>query len=308
MTKRRSFVALLLAVLMFGWVPTVFGQTDNQGEERITLSPAVSRPELSAGDIGKGKLTIINDGKTEYEFILYARPFSVKGEQYDPDYTEVNERTEAYQWVQFEKTRLRLEPNQRVEVGYTVTVPENAAPGGHYAVLFAETQPPVQDGSSVVRKKRVGSLLYMRIAGDVTEEGRLASWNVPLFQTKPPLKSDIRLKNGGNVHFQADVQVTYSNLFGKKQFELNQELLIMPGTTRRVPVAWEQPPYFGIFKAKGTVQYLGHQDELAEKWIILFPVPLMAGLAGMLALIVSYRAIKRRQRKKTNATGLDKKD
>lgn len=305
---KKLFVVLtmlVVAVAALGLPVSSFAQEAGK-EERITLSPAISRPELSAGERATSKLTVINDGQTDYEVVLYARPFSVTNEQYDPDYTEVNERTQAYQWVQFENTRISLKPGDRAEVPYEISVPENAAGGGHYAVLFAETQPK-QDGSNVARKKRVGSLLYMTIKGEVRESGSIDSWEARLFQTKPPIESTLRVKNDGNVHFQANVQAQYVNIFGKKQFELNREVIVLPGTTRKIVASWEGPPYFGIFRAKATVEYLDKTETLPARWVVLVPIPLLIGLAALVTAIILYKVIRHRKKGNMHDTVSKKK-
>lgn len=297
---KRLFI-LLAAVIGFVSLTSpinIVSAQDNK-EERITLSPAVSRPELEAGQQAEGKLTVINDGQVPYSFVLYARPFSVKNESYEPNYTEVNDRTEAYQWVQFEKTQLELKPGERTEIGYTMTVPQNASPGGHYAVLFAETQPS-NDQSSVARKKRVGSLLYITISGDLSYQGKLASWEAQSFQTKAPVASLVRIENSGNVHFIANATITYDNIFGKKQFEQNQEMIILPGTTRRLSVNWEKPPLFGIYKASGSVEMLDRTESLEGKWIIYVPASVLWVLGGAVVLIVGAVAARKISNKKTN--------
>lgn len=305
--KRLAKITFLVLAVVFLANPLANAQAnqpeqESSREERITLSPAVYRPDFSAGDQAQGKLTVINDGSVDYSFVLYARPFSVTGEQYDPNYTEVNERTEAYQWVQFDRTSLNLKAGESVEVAYTITVPANAAPGGHYAVLFAETQPS-GDGSNIARKKRVGSLLYMTVDGNITRAGSLASWSVPFWQMQKPITSNVRIKNDGNVHFQANLSANYTNLFGKKRFELNQELLIMPGTTRRVPVAWENPPLFGVFKAGGTITYLDKTEELPTRWVVYMPRSLVFALSAVILLCIALAVVRKRRNGKAGAPG-----
>lgn len=289
---KKLFGLVLCAVIVSSLLFQPASAQQNQAnQERITLSPAVSRPELKAGETVSGTLTVINDGSTDYKFLLYARPFSVKGEQYDPNYTEVNERTEAYQWVQFDKTDLSLAAGARVKVGYTLKVPARAASGGHYAVLFAETQPPLSS-ANIARKKRVGSLLYMSVAGDIQRSGSLVDWTTKFLQTKSPLLTNARIKNDGNVHFQANLSANYTNIFGKKSFELNQQLLILPGTTRKVPVVWENSPYFGIFKAQGTISYLDKTEQLPSKYIVLLPYPIIIGFALVVLALIAAMVLR----------------
>lgn len=273
---------------------------DQEDNENITLTPAVSRPSLDAGQRLDSKMTVINNGASEYTFVVYARPYSVTDEQYDPNFTEVNEKTQAYQWVEFSQTEYQLAAGQRVDVPYTITVPENAAGGGHYAVLFAETQPPAgSDGSSVMRKKRVGSLLYMTVSGQVNQAGSVESWDTRTWQTKRPVTSTVRLKNTGNTHFQANVQVQYNNLLGKKRFEFNKDLLILPGTTRRIPIEWADAPIFGIYKASGTVHYLDKNDILPAHYIILLPANILLVALVIIVFTVLLVFLKKRSNKAT---------
>ena len=272
----------------------LFAQDNNGPKERITLSPASEELSMEAGTEKSGKITVINNGETDYRFNVYAAPFSVKGEDYNPDFTTVNERTRAYEWIEFTQTSLQLDAGERTTVDYTLDVPENAAPGGHYAVLFAETQPP-EGEASVARKKRIGTLLYLSVDGDIQTSGSLGSLTTKFWQTGAPITSDVRVKNDGNVHFTANLDAHYKNLFGRQQFQLKKETRIMPGTTRRIPVAWENAPYFGIFKTGGTVTFLDTTEDLPEQYVILLPYPLLAGLVGAIVLLVSYIVLKRRR-------------
>lgn len=305
---RRILTMMIVLTAILGLVHGSSAAAQQQGnEERITLSPAVSRPELDAGQVVAGKLTIINDGQVGYEFLVYARPFSVSGEGYDPNYTEINERTEAYQWVSFDNTEYRLEPGESVEVGYTVRVPKDAASGGHYAVLFAETQPPA-GSANVARKKRVGSLLYMNVSGDTRLSGSLESWGAPFWQKRRPVTSQLRIRNDGNTHFQADLQATYTNILGKKQFELNQQLLILPGTTRRVPVTWQNTPTLGLFKASGTVTFLDQTHNLPTQWVLLLPVRIVAVFVSVIVVLLIILWLKKRKNSKHKSARLEKRE
>ena len=285
--------AILIAFASITIVPSVFAQEDTT-KESITLSPAVSKPTVNVSEKTEGKLTVINDGLKDYRFLLYARPFSVKSESYDPDYTEITDRTEAYQWIKFDKTDLNLAAGDRVSIGYTITVPKNASAGGHYAVLFAETQPDEPSSTQVARKKRVGSLVYITVNGEIKQAGSLESWRAPFWQTQSPIKSDIRIKNSGNVHFQVDSKVIYSTVFNKKRFELNQQNLILPGTVRRIETPMQNSPYFGVFKVSGEANFLNKTETLPEKWVILVPPTILFGLLTFCSIVLFGYIVRRK--------------
>lgn len=279
------------------------GQVDRSDPNlsSVTLSPAVTKPTLDSGQVISKELTVFNDGNEGYTFLVSAGPFSVKDEKYDPDYTTVNASNEAYRWVQFSKTSYFLKPWQSVKVPYTVTVPSNAAPGGHYAVLFAETQPPKPNDGSVARKKRVGSLVYMTVNGDIQLKGKVESWSAQLWQKDSPLTSDVRISNSGNTHFQTDINVVYKDLFNRDKFTLNQPTLILPGTTRRIPINWQNPPAFGIFKVSGQVKMLDKTEQLPQKYVVYTPYWLIYAALGLVAVALVLIVTKKVRKSKHNA-------
>lgn len=295
--KNMKRIFVVLAAVAFTVATGAVWQVSAQNpelEERITLSPASEELTLQAGTKKSGKITVINDGDVDYTFKAYVAPFSVDGEDYNPNFTIVNERTRASQWITLYKQSASLAAGKRTVIDYVVDVPDNAAPGGHYAVLFAETQPS-GDSANIARKKRVGTLLYMAVDGEMQRSGSLESLTTSLWQTKAPVTSDIRIKNDGNVHFTANVNAHYTNIFGRQQFQLKKETRIMPGTTRRVPVNWQDAPYFGIFKTGGDIAYLDTTEELPSKYIILLPYPILAGVLGAVVLLVVYGIVKRKR-------------
>ena len=297
---RRGILSLFLLSIvgLFIVVNNVEAQDIDLNKESITLSPAINKPTTEPGAIISDKLTILNTGKTEYRFLLYAGPYSVKQETYDPNYTEVNDRTEAYQWVQFEKTDIVLKAGEQIVVPYTVKVPSNVQSGGHYAVLFAETQPKLIEGTQVARKKRVGSLVYLTVDGDINKSGSMVDWDVPLWQTKRPIAGQVRIKNDGNVHFQANSTIKFKNIFGRTVLTHNQEHIILPGTTRRISSTLERSLPVGIYKASGGVDFLEKNNQLTSKWIVLLPIPAILGLLGLAILFILYKLYGRYKKRR----------
>ena len=81
------FFGLLFACMVSFPVGAVDGEEDQSTVESITLSPVSQRYELKQGDTKKDSLTIVNDGKSDYTFTAYARPYSVNNEAYQPDFS-----------------------------------------------------------------------------------------------------------------------------------------------------------------------------------------------------------------------------
>ena len=277
--KNRSLFcrvfAGLIAVLLFTVSFSSFTHAADQTVESITLSPVSKRYKLDAGQTIQDKITIVNDGKTAYDFIVYARPYAVQNDTYDPVFTATTGNADAYQWVQFDQIRYRLEPGVTTTVPYTVRVPKNAAPGGHYGVLFAETQPVTNDTTSVARKKRVGSIIYATVNGTYQMGGKALGSTVPFLQFRAPLIASTSVKNTGNSDFVDTVKFTVSDLFGTVKYQEEKDHPVLPQTTRKIDLQWSQSAWFGLFKTKVESTVLGKTTVdngfvlMSPRWLLI---------------------------------------
>lgn len=248
--------------------------------ESITLSPVSKRFEIKAGTTRQDSFTVINDGRVAYDFIVYARPYSVKDESYTPDFSSSAQNADAYRWVQFERSSYRLEAGKSVEVKFTVRVPEDTAPGGHYGVLFAETQPVSEtNGNAVERRKRVGSILYATVDGDIITGGKLLSTSVPLLQLNAPLSTHQRIKNSGNTDFLVTTSMKVSDMFGGVKFKSERQVAVLPETTRDIAVEWQDVNWLGLYKVELESRFLD-TTERSSHYVLMMPlwVYLVAGL------------------------------
>ena len=296
----KSMIGAVAAVLLMALgFATMVSAVDQGGEpaERITMSPSSTDVNVDAGESVQGTMQVINDGDVAYGFSVYARPYSVSNERYEPNFTDQRTNTDVYTWVQFEQTSYQVQPGESVEIPYTLRVPADAAPGGHYGVLFAETDEQVLSGTGVARKKRVGNLLYVTVKGTYTTAGELKEFILPFWQTSAPLQSSARIANTGNSDFNATVSTVAKDLFGRTKFTYTGEPIILPGTTRLIEMKWENAPNFGIFKVDQTVRFLDktHRNSglvlLLPKWA---PVTLIIIVGAGAAYALLQRRTTRR--------------
>lgn len=289
-------VGVLVAVsCMFSLIPAAYGIDDvNLGgddREEITMSPTTQKHEIEAGESYTGSFKVINSGKTDYTFLVYTKPFSVKGEEYSTDYSSSSERADADRWVQFDTTEAQLKPGDEKEISYTVQVPEDASIGGHYAVLFAETQPDDKEaqGSQIIRKKRVGMVLRVNVAGDIRESGTVLESSLPFLQFSSPLASSLRIENSGNVDFDAQSSIRISDAFGSLKYSADKpDTTVYPDTIRRIDYAWNDVSWFGIYKVVLSAKYLD-KDYLVSRYVLVIPqwlivLVIIGGAFGLYAL------------------------
>jgi hypothetical protein len=271
--------------------------TQTQAVESILLSPTSKRYELSAGETRRGSFDILNDGESAYEFTVYARPYSVKNELYEPDFVANAKNADAYKWVQFDQPSYTIQPGKKVKVEYTLRVPENAAPGGHYGVLFAETQPKNdQSGTAIIRKKRVGSIIYANVKGDITSSGAFNGFDAPFFQFKAPLTVRQSVTNKGNIDFEAASNVRVYDVFNQLKYTQDKKAVILPETTRTVVNDWQNPAWIGLYKVDQKISFLDTSRN-SSTYVLLVPLWVYIALLLTIGGRVLY-AVSRRKRKK----------
>lgn len=274
----------------------------------ITMSPTSLRYELDAGKAASGNLTIINDGTEPYDFKVSPSPYNVSGEDYTQSFQLKPNQTDVSKWVKINAIPYHLDPGKHIEVPYQISVPAGIGPGGYYAVLFAQTAVLPPSGSGVVSRKRVGAILYLRVNGAVDERGRLESYKVESWQTEPPLRTTLRLSNQGNVHFQTDVSIYVTDIFGNRKAHLVTSRVVLPQTIRRIDQTWPGAPSLGIFKVFGTVNFLGRTEALPSHYVLimssLFFIIMVAAivLTLLISLLIWRKQSNTKRRSKTPPT------
>lgn len=297
-------VHILLAIVFVVPILVLGFSTDrataaNEPVESITLSPVSRKYTIDAGGTVKDEMTIVNDGAVDYDFTVYGRPYTVTDLAYTPDFTKVAKMADAYGWAQFSQVKYHLKAGKSMTVPFSLSVPKNATPGGHYGVLFAETQPADGDSgaASVARKKRVGMLLYVTVNGAVTKVGSVQSTSIPFWQVAPPLRVTSRVDSTGNTDITDDTNLVVKDVFGNTKFSQAKQFTILPNQPREVPFEWADVSWFGLYRVTLTQTVLG-KITTDSGYVLMMPrfLPLIAlvicGAGGIYAWFHSRKSKK----------------
>src|ERR1700729_2913133 len=147
----RTLTALpvvLAAIVLFS-LPVVAHAAGGVTSQTVTMSPASTQISVAPGGTVKNSFDVINEGSAVYEVSTSVTPYHVEGVDYDPRFTQLPGTTDASKWVHIiQPSTQQMPAKQLIPYDYTVTVPPGTAPGGYYAVIFAETTPsgPVSNG------------------------------------------------------------------------------------------------------------------------------------------------------------------
>lgn len=270
--------AILLTVCGFGM------STAHAASGGLTISPTSINQEIAPGATYKDKVLVINQGEADFNYKVYATPYSVDGEAYKPYFTPVKGATDITSWFTFEKTGSQLKIGSQDTIPFAINVPKNTGAGSYYATIFAETED--KGSSGVITRKRVGTVVYIRVSGTATEKGSIDAWSVPWLQ-KAPFTAHVKLANTGSVHYEAKVKVKVSDIFGGSKFEFERDPKVLPQKLRSLPVTWDKGATFGLFKVGGEVSYLGKTEKLATKYVFIASTPMRIVTAGLLLVFIA---------------------
>lgn len=214
-----------------------------------------------------------------------------------------------------------IQPNEQKNVKVKVTIPKEADAGGYFGVVrFA----PAGSGSdkTLTLSGSVGSLLLVKVPGDLREQANIASFDVrkdskagSYFTTGKDLQAVVRVKNSGNVQIEP---------FGKIMLKKGGETLgtyevnntkprgnVLPDSIRRFDIALgDKVGSFGKYTLDANLGY-GSKGQLITATSTFYVVPVPVIIISLLVLLlvaftifVLPRLIKRyNQRVIQKATG-----
>ncbi len=281
----RSFFFLILVSFAVGLLLLPFYSW------AVTVGPAKIEYKTDPGATISGKLFVVNEGQE-------ARTFYAAFEKF----TEVNgqkkflpsEPAELSEWFKMEKS-VSLKAGEQKEIPFTIEVPKNAPPGGHFAVIWWGTAPPEGQVAIVTR---AGILVFLQVSGEVNEKGEVAEFSLAkgkFFVFKLPEDFIVNFKNQGNTYLKPRGEITVKNIFGSTiaAFKVNsKERIIFPENTHLLDVSkkFDKMPFaFGLYKAELALQWGEKQNDI-QKNIYLFVFPwktvllVVIILAGLLLL------------------------
>ena len=291
MIRRWVVLGMVTSAILAGCITHSTGAIEG---ESIVMSPTGVSLDIAAGETINKTFKIINDGTVAYDFKVYASPYSVKNSRYDADFDTRQPNADVYEWVTFTEKRYHLEPGQHIDVPYMISVPTDAAPGGHYSVIFAETQSSGGNGSNVVANKRVGVILYAAVSGDYIRAGRETGVSIPPVKIGGVPSATITLENTGNTHFTGKETIRVKNIFGEKVYERTVDHIMLPKTTRDVPLVWENGATLGWYKVE-TQSIILDKTVSHSGWVLVSPlwfvVVVVLVLFGIIYML--YRRFRR---------------
>jgi len=309
---RNSLLVALLFLPMFLCLGATIVRAESKG---LTISPPIIEPNIKPGEQAEFIIRVNNPTDSLIEDNIYVLDFRAKGDAGQPDFytaTDDNAKYTISKWVTFNQPKIALTPGQVAEFKFTISVPANAEPGGHYgAVFFADTPPKIEgDSSQVALSSMIGTLILAKVPGDVTESALVQDFSTDrMLYLRNQVDFDLRVTNAGNVHVKPTGDILIRNIFGSivDQVSVNEQGgNVLPSSTRKFTTSWKSKKIlFGYYTAEAKMIY-GDSKTLGAKtafWIIPFwSIILVVGLILALAAWLVFRGRKGRGGRNQGAT------
>jgi hypothetical protein len=301
-TLRRFLCTLiLLFALSAGFTFTAPAAT------AATISVSPPRFELygNPGDVLNEKIKINNPTDADITYQVELENFTAQGDEgnvdfYDP---QSNESYSLAKWITVEPTRLTVPAGQERILNYTIRIPRSGEPGGHYASVLVKLAGGDVAGGGASVQSRVGTLILLRVSGDVNEALQLENFRTDnSYYQAGPVTFNLRTKNSGNVHVAPTGTIVVTNLFGRKvkEIQLNQAN-VLPGASRQVKTTWEDKRLVGRYTATLVAKY-GQKDQniTASTTFIVLPPAYLAVFTTILVFLFLLVTQRKKLRKIIN--------
>ncbi len=303
--RKIKIYSVALTLLLVAFLPRVLLAQSNT----VSLSVTPTLFEMSAAplQVWQSNVKVINNNPYSLTVYLDAVNFAPQGEggqgKFLPVFETMSEGTTLAEWLEITNEPVVLAPGESQSVPFTVRVPEDASPGGHFAAILVGTRPPDNDEALQIKTSQiVTSLFFLRVAGDVVEDGMIREFRSSKnFYTTPQANFEVRFENKGNVHIQPQGEIKIKNMWGKERgvIPINHKTHfgnVLPASIRKFEFSWKgelSPSDIGRYSAELALAYGTDQRKFVTSktyfWVVpVKPVLLTLGTLGAILFFVFW--------------------
>jgi len=241
-----------------------------RGASALTISPAYVDHTLNPGDTVIETLKVINDQGGQITVYPRAENFTAGADEGGtPQFYAAEEDpygTALAKWITFDSQPIVLQPNERANLVFTINVPTDVQPGGHYGAVILGRAAPETQGGHIGLESEIGELVMVRVSGDIKEQASLAEFGFKqpqVWYNHLPVDFFFRFENSGNTHLRPVGNLFVKNWLGQQvaAVVINEDLKgVLPHSIRRFDFAW------GGASSGGLKEKPGFTEGLIQEW------------------------------------------
>ena len=294
--KHLILVQFVLALFLVG-TPSAFA---------LTLSPVKVEVTGNPGDTLRGELELMNEQSFTKSYFSSFENFEPSGDTGSPRFIGAEDGLAT--WLHTDDS-FTIGEGESIKIPYIINIPANAEPGGYFAAIFwGEDNPKAEKGGEVSIGGKLGVLILLRVAGDISEEAGIkefATVNAQKLFAYLPISFTYRFRNDGGDRVVPLGDIVVKNMFGATAATLKAnetEGSVLPNSTRKFTVTWGTPLkeatessfiqtvknqasdfHFGYYTANLSVMYgVANKTSESHLWFVMIPWQLLLVIAGVL--------------------------
>ncbi len=297
--KMHAFVpALAVAAALAAFTTVASAQTANRQIALTAVPPRLGDDYslvVKPGQTVQAVIEVRNPSDVYTNVETFARDFYVAADGETPMPVEGDDMDTKWalsQWLTLTPTVSTIEPRGSSTIVVTIAVPDNALPGGRYAMILhrpvSATGAMTTTGAQI--NAQVGTLLYVVVDGEVTEDADVETFAFKGFNEMGPVPYEVDIHNASSLHVRPESTITIKNMFGKVVDEIALDTKnIFPDSTRSFTGLWNKTWGFGPYTAQlvGTYGTQGNMISATTTfWILPVRLILAILLIGVLVAVV----------------------
>jgi len=304
----KFFIAFALASIL---APVaVHAQTANSTS--LTITPPFFELNVNPGDSWSSSIRVVNTNAAPLQVNAQVMGFQAADDLGHGSFIQLSQlagNSDALaNWITVTSAGVTIPSDGAADVPFSVSVPPNASPGGHYAAILIGTgAPTAQAGESQVGVSSfISALIFVRVSGNVVESAQIHAFSTDksLYQT-PDVHFAINIQNTGNAHIRPVGMVQIYNAFGKLRGQISINGTgtlgyVLPSSTREFDVEWQGQPSLLDIGPYTAVLSLAYGENTTKSitqtigfWILPIGQLFEVGLSIIIAALVCIYILKR---------------
>ncbi|MEY2665430.1 MAG: hypothetical protein RLZZ480_535 [Candidatus Parcubacteria bacterium] len=201
-------------------------------------------------------------------------------------------------YISFPTDTFTLDLGERARIPVTITIPEDAEPGGFYGSVLVSTDrtgETVEDGPRSPVIARVGSLFFVTVRGDVETSGvtkEVRTLDGKMWYEKGPVNLGIVYENSGSIHVNPYGEISITNIFGEQVgFVEIEPWFVLPKSLRTREITWDREYLFGRYTVTAKINR-GYDNVVDEVQTTFWVLPWKIVLGVFLSVFILVFALR----------------
>lgn len=304
----------ILALALFAVAQTAVAQNATG----VTMQPTLIDERVEAGEVIEGAVRVRNESNVPETYELGVHDVSSVNDRGQPVFANAARPPmgpTVSEWIELDTTQVTVDPGEQQSVGYTIVVPQDAPPGGHFAGIYLRREADPVDVLGAGVGFEVATLTHIQVNGDVIEDLDIRELSTQRsLYLSPRVQFETRVQNEGSVLSRPRGTIEITDMLGNQVAVLviNENAGgIVPGSDRVFVNVWEEDGLrVGRFEALASLSYGQQVKKTVTRGVTFWVVPFVEigviALAAIAVLFVLWGGMRWYVRREMNRAGLSR--